>query len=89
MFIHFRINAYKREKIPEIRRYFELYSDEITITEPEKEEAYFQVRASPLTYQNLFSVVLFHTEQGWQQHGACRIPDSLDDVVKSVELCED
>ncbi len=89
MYVSFLVYPFHKESIPEISRYLELFSDEVMIKRIDKDKLYLQMEASPFTYQTLFSVTIYETSNGWQQHGACRIPDSLDDIVKSAELCQD
>ncbi|MBI2102456.1 hypothetical protein HYT55_01345 [Candidatus Woesearchaeota archaeon] len=84
MNIYFLIHAKKEEDIPEIRSYLEVYAPEIITEEPRGKT--FRARSFPITYEHLFRATLFRTEQGWQQHGESRIPDSLEDVVERVEL---
>ncbi len=88
MDVHFYVYPLHQDSIPEISRYLELFSDEIVIKKIDKDNLYLLVKASPLTYQNLFGVIIYETCNGWKQHVICRIPDTLDDIVKSAELCE-
>ncbi len=89
MEIYFWVYAYRKEDIPEIRSYLEVYSDDVYTDKPKEGENCFRVKAFPVTYQNLFSVLVSHRDDGWQQYGSCKIPDSLDDVVEHVELSRD
>ncbi len=89
MFIYFQIYAYKKEDIPEIRSYLEVYSDDVYTDKPKDGETCFRVKALSITYQNLFGVLVSRRDDGWQQHGSCKIPDSLDDIVEHVELFHD
>ena len=89
MFINFQIYAFRKEDIPEIRKYLEVYSDDVFTDKPKEGENFFRVKALPMTYKNLFGVIVSRRDDGWKQYGSCRIPDSLDDIVERVELSQD
>ena len=86
MNVYFLVHAKRKEDISEIRSYLEVYASEMITEEPQGKT--FRARAFLITYEHLFRATLSRTEQGWQQHGESRIPDSLEDVVERVELSQ-
>ncbi|MBI4151792.1 hypothetical protein HY496_02375 [Candidatus Woesearchaeota archaeon] len=84
MLVHFRVHVYDKEDIPEVRRYLEVYANDIA-TEKGK-DTMFTAYCSSLTYQQLFNVQLTRTENGWQQQSECCVPMTLEDVVSKAEI---
>lgn len=87
MNLYFRVSVKDEKDIAEVRRYLEIYAPEMITEEPRGN--IFRVKAFPITYEHLFQTSVYRTNRGWKQHSEHRIPDSLDDVVEKVEICED